>query len=183
MADIGGYNFRQMPNFTPEQMELFKSQFQHLMPGSFTSRLAGGDQSLFDEMEAPAMKQFGQMQGQLGSRFSGMGMGARRGSGFKNTMNQATSDFASQLQQQRMGLQRNAIQDLMGMSNTLLGQKPYENFLQPKKKSFLETLFTEGLPVFGQAWGQSGGQGQQGSMGGQGGGADWMKLAMMAGLL
>ena len=49
-------------------------------------------------MEAPALKQFSGLQGNLASRFSGMGSGARRSSGFQNTSNQAASDFAQQLQ-------------------------------------------------------------------------------------
>jgi hypothetical protein len=153
MADVGGYNMRQMPNFTPEQMDLFKSMFSNVGPGSYLSRLAGGDQALFEQMEQPAQRQFAQQQGQIASRFSGMGQGAQKGSGFQNTMNQASQDFSSQLQQNRMGLQKDALNDLMNMSNSLLNQRPYENFLQPKKKSFLETLFTQGLPMLGQAYG------------------------------
>lgn len=189
MAEVGGYNMRQMPNYTPEQMDLFKSLFSNVGPGSYLSRLAGGDQALFDQIEQPAKRQFGEQQGQIASRFSNSGMGARRGSGFNNSMNQASQDFSSQLQQNRMGLQKDALSDLMNMSNQLLGQKPYNNFLQPKKKSFLETLFTEGLPMFGQAAGNMQGMGgqqqqQQGGAGGNSaGGAEWMKLLPLLAML
>ena len=43
-------------------------------------------------------------------------MGARRGSGFQNSQNQITSDFAQDLQANRQNLQRQAIQDLRGLA-------------------------------------------------------------------
>ena len=128
-----GYKKGMMQQFTPEQMQLFQQLFGHVGPESYLSRLAGGDQSLFGEIEAPALKQFGQLQGQLGSRFSGMGTGGQKSSGFQNTMNAAAQDFAGQLQSQRQSLQQQALQDLMGFSNQLLGQKPYEQFLTQKQ--------------------------------------------------
>lgn len=138
-----GYKAGQLQQFTPEQMQLFQSLFSQVAPGSYTSRLAGGDESLFQEMEAPALRQFAGLQGNIASRFSGMGgLGSRRSSGFQNTMNQAASEFAQDLQSKRQGLQRQAIMDLMGISSELLGQRPYEKFLVPKqqKPSFWQQL-------------------------------------------
>jgi len=130
-----GYRAGQMQQFTPEQMELLQQMMDQVGPGSYLGRLAGGDQSMFEEMEAPAMKQFQGLQGDIASRFSGQGMGGRHGSGFSNTMNQATSDFAQNLQSQRMNMRNQAIQSLMGMSNNLLGQRPYEKFMTKKDQS------------------------------------------------
>jgi hypothetical protein len=138
-----GYQSGQMQQFTPEQMQLFQSLFGHLGEGSYLSRLAGGDQSFFDEVEAPAKRQFSGLQGNLASRFSGMGTGARNSSGFQNTATQASSDFAQDLQSRRQGLQRQAITDLMGMGNQLLGQRPYEQFLT-KKPDFLSKILGAG---------------------------------------
>lgn len=142
-----GYKQGQLTNFTPEQMDLFQSLFSQVSPDSNTGRLANGDQSIFDQMEQPALKQFNELQGGLASRFSGSGggngpMSSRRSSGFQNVSNQAATDFASQLQGNRQNLQRQAIQDLMSMSQTLLNQKPYENFkIAPEqKKSFLDQI-------------------------------------------
>lgn len=135
-----GYKIGQLQQFTPEQMDLFKSLFGHVGQGSYLSRLASGDEGLFEEMERPALRQFSGLQGNLASRFSGMGMGARRSSGFQNTMNQAASDFAQDLQSRRQDLQRQAIGDLLGMGQQLLGQRPYEQFLLPKEKSWWEKL-------------------------------------------
>lgn len=139
-----GYQSGKLNNFTPEQMQLFQGLFSQLGEGSFLQRLAGGDQSMFEQMEAPAMRQFQQLQGQNASRFSGMGMGARKGSGFSNYQNQATSDFAQDLSSQRMNLQRQALHDLMNMSSMLMGQRPFENYLMPEKPSFMDQLMDIG---------------------------------------
>lgn len=138
-----GYSQGQIQNYTPEQMRLFESLFSNLGPDSFLSKLSKGDQSTFDQIEAPAMRQFQGLQGQLASRFSGMGMGGRHSSGFQNASNQAASDFAQSLQSKRTDLQRNALKDLMGMSNELLGQRPYQQFLtedQEEEKPFWQKI-------------------------------------------
>ena len=136
-----GYRQGQIANYSPEQMDLFKSLFGQVGPDSYLSKLAGGDQETFNQIEAPALRQFGALQGNIASRFSGGGtFGSRRSSGFQNTMAGESSDFAQQLQSQRQGLQRQALQDLMGISDSLLNQRPYQTFLTPKKKSFLQEL-------------------------------------------
>jgi hypothetical protein len=137
--------------FTPEMMELFKSMFSHVGPDSYLGKIAGGDESVFNDIEAPAMKQFSGLQGNLASRFSGMGgTGSRKSSGFQNTMNQAGADFASQLQSQRHGLKRQAIMDLAGISNSLLGQQPYGLIKKEDKgNSWLENFLGGTLPILG----------------------------------
>jgi hypothetical protein len=155
-----GFQMGQIQQFTPEQMNLFQSMFGQLGPNSFLSKLAGGDQGMFEQLEAPAMRQFQGLQGDIASRFSGMGMGSRKGSGFSNTLNQATSDFAQDLQSKRMGLQRQALMDLMGMSSDLLQQRPYETFLTEKPKPWWQQLLgtiaggaAQGLGSGGSLWG------------------------------
>jgi len=156
-----GYQRGQLAQFTPEQMDLFQSLFGQVGPGSYLSRLAGGDQDIFSQIEAPALQQFGALQGNLASRFSGMGgVGARRSSGFQNTASQASSDFAQQLQSQRQGLQRQALLDMLGISQSLLNQRPYEQFLTPKQKPFWQELLSglsggisSGAGALGGLWG------------------------------
>ncbi len=134
-----GYRKGQLNQFTPEQTQLFEQMFGQVSPDSYLSRLSQGDEELFNEMEAPALKQFSGLQGGIASRFSQGGggpgaMSSRRSSGHQNTQTAAASDFAQQLQSNRQTLQRQAIQDLMGLSNQLLGQRPTEQFLSPKKQ-------------------------------------------------
>jgi hypothetical protein len=148
----GGFKTGQMQQFTPEQMQLFQQMFGHLGPDSFLGRLAGGDQSQFEEMEAPAWQDFQAGLGQLGSRFAGMGSGSMKSSGFKNTGTAAASQFAQQLQGNRMNVRNNAIESLMNMSNNLLQQKPYENFVTEKKPSWLESMFGSLLGAGGSAF-------------------------------
>lgn len=150
-----GYKAGALQQFSPEQMQLFQQLFSNVGPDSYLSRLAGGDESIFKEIEAPAFRQFQELQGDIGSRFSNMGMGARRGSGFQNSANQQSSDFAMQLQSQRQGLQQQAIKDLMGLSSELLGQRPFERTLTEKSKPWWQeaaTAFSGGL---GQGLGRS----------------------------
>jgi hypothetical protein len=131
-----GYKAGKVQNFTPEAIQLLQSLYQHVGPESQTAKLAGGDEETFRQIEAPAMKQFQGFQGQMASRFSGMGMGgARNSSGFQNTANQASSDFAMQLQSQRQQLMSQAIKDLMGMSHSLMNEQPYETNLIKKDQS------------------------------------------------
>lgn len=148
-----GYKDFAIQQYDPRQMQLHEQGFAHVAPDSFTSRLAMGDQSAFSEMEEPALRQFGELQGGLASRFSGMGMGGRNSSGFQNTMTAAGQDFASQLQSQRQGLRRQAILDLMGMSNEILGRRPTERGLvqKPEKQS------SGWGSIFGTAVGAGGG--------------------------
>lgn len=129
-----GYRQGQVNQFTPQQHQLFQQMFGQVGKDSSTYKLAMGDQDQFAQMEAPALRQFSQLQGSLASRFSGMGVGGRKGSSFQNASGQLSSNFAQDLASRRQDLQRQAIQDLMGMSQSLLGQRPYEKFLTPKRE-------------------------------------------------
>jgi len=137
-----GYSYGQLDNYTPQQQQLSNQQFGYVGPESYLSKLAGGDQSQFAQTEAPALRQFSEMQGNIASRFSGMGSGARNSSGFQNTQNSAASNFSQQLQSQRMGYRNQAIQDLMSMSNRILGQKQYDQFLTEKPKPWWQEAAT-----------------------------------------
>lgn len=130
-----GYQEFSMQQFTPEQMQLFSEMFGNLGPDSFLSKLAQGDQSTFDEMEAPAMRQFNEVQGNIASRFSGQGMGSRNSSAFQNATSAASQDFAGQLQANRQNLRKQAIEDLMGFSNQLLNQRPMERGFVAKNRN------------------------------------------------
>ena len=130
-----GYKKGTVQTYPPEFMELLKHLMGQLGPESYLSRLAGGEEGLFNEIEAPAMRQFAGLQGNLASRFSGMGTGARKSSGFQNTMNQATSDFAQDLQSKRQEMQMNAIKEMLGMGSSLLSNNnPYQTTLVPKNR-------------------------------------------------
>lgn len=151
-----GYKAGQIQKFTPEMMQLFQQLFGHTGPDSYLSRLASGDEDLFNEIEAPAMRQFQGTLGGIASKFSGMGSGARRSSGFQNATSSAASNFAQELQSQRQGLQRQGLNDLFSLSNTLLGQNPYEQFLTEKKPSFWESVGGDFASSFAKQGGKAG---------------------------
>lgn len=146
-----GYKAGRLQNFTPEMMQLFQQMIEQLGPESFLSKLAGGDPEMFAEMEAPALRQFNEVLGGIGSKFSGMGSGARRSSGFQNVTSAAGSNFAQELQAKRLGLQQEGIQDMMSYANQLLSQRPYEQYLTKKqhKPSFLDQVLGAGKDVLG----------------------------------
>jgi hypothetical protein len=138
-----GYNLGRLQNFTPEQSNLFQQLFSQVSPDSYLSKLSQGDESAFGELEAPAMRQFQDVLGQLGNRFTEFAPGAmssQKGSGFKNAGGQLASGFAQDLHSQRMGIKRQALMDLMGISESLLGQRPQEQFLTQKPKPFWQEL-------------------------------------------
>lgn len=149
-----GYDLGNIGQFTPQQMDLFKQLFSQVGPQSYLGQLASGDQGVYEQMEAPAMRQFAQLQGNIASRFSGQGLGGRKSSAFQNAQSSAASDFAQQLASQRQQLQRQAISDLFGLSGQLLGQRPYEQFLiqqqfEEEGPNFLQKLLGGAAPVAG----------------------------------
>lgn len=151
-----GYKVSRVQTYTPEQMNLFRSMFGNVGPDSYLGRLAAGDQDMFSQLEAPAMRQFNELAGNLGARFSGASgsrmTGGRKSSGFQNAGSQAAADFAQQLQSQRMGLQRQALLDLAGMQHQLLGQNPYATQLvQKQQKQGWGGLIGTGLGAVGGA--------------------------------
>lgn len=152
-----GYGAGKLEQFTPEQQQLFQQMFSQVGPDSFLSRLSQGDESLFSQLEQPAMRQFSQLQGNTAARFSrggGQGsLGAYKSSGFRNELGQQGSDFAQQLQGNRLQMRQQALMELLGLSQNLLGQRPYENFLYEKPEkdntSFLSKLMAGALPLAG----------------------------------
>ncbi len=147
-----GYSKGQLNQFTPEQMQLFQQLFSNVGPESFLSRLGMGEEGGFEQAEAPAWKQFAQAQGELGSRFSQLApgaMSAQKGSGFQNQAGQLGSDFAMNLASRRQDLQRQALMDLMGISQSLLGQRPYERGLFEKQQHQPSTSSQFGMSALG----------------------------------
>lgn len=138
-SNMAGYKTRQVSNFTPEMMSLFQSLLGGAQGGAgggldFLSKLASGDEDTFAQAEAPAYSAFNKSLGQIGSRFSQFG--AQDSSAFQNAVSGAGSDLAEKLQGQRLGLQQGAIDRLLGLSTSLLGQRPFDNVLEPKDEGF-----------------------------------------------
>ena len=174
-----GYKAGALQQYTPEQLKLLQHTMGFVGPDSYLSRLAGGDEELFNEMEAPALRQFNQLQGNIASRFSGGGggqgaMSSRRSSAFQNATTSAASNFAQELQSKRQDLMRQAIRDLTGISSELLEKRPFERTLTEKPKKWWE----EPLSAFTNSAAKSAGESLFG--GGGGGGGGMQQAAMLA---
>lgn len=162
-SGLKGTGYRQISTPTMNQNQTQLTDLLHSLlggsEGGFAKglgslgKMAGGDQSYYDQMEAPALRQFGQLQGSLASRFSGMGSGARSSSGFQNTMGEAGADLAERLQGNRMNYQQQALQQLMDLSDSLLNRRTFETSLIPKKKPFWQELSSSAAHGVGQGLG------------------------------
>lgn len=144
---IAGYKTASLSTLSPDQERLFSLLFSGAAPGlssglqNLSSLAGGGSPEYWEQLEKPALRQFGALQGNIASRFSGMGSGARKSSGFQNAMSGAATDFAERLQSQRLQLQQDAISKLLGLGNSLLGRQTRENFLVKSPwLSFFESL-------------------------------------------
>ncbi len=138
MGAPSGYRQGQLQKYGPQEMNLHNQLAGMAKPDSYLSRLAGGDEELFNQIEAPALRQFGQLQSATASRFSGVQpgeMSGRRGSGFQNTLGGQQQEFSERLQANRMGLQHQAIGDLRDLIDQLLERNnPKQNYLVPKRE-------------------------------------------------
>lgn len=145
-----GYSQFSIANKTPQQMGLFETGANALQGGfpqvlqQMLQMAQGGTPESWAQAEAPALRQFGQLQGNIASRFSGMGSGARKSSGFQNTQNAAASDLSEKLQSNRMGLQNQATQQLMDLYQNLMGQDLQHTGLVQKQKPWWQD-FLSGL--------------------------------------
>lgn len=93
----------------------------------FLTRLLSGDQSIFQELEAPALRQFQQeiLPG-LAERFTGIGQGAQGSSGYQQALGQAGARLAQDLAGQRAQYRMSALDRLMSQAGQTLQQRPYD---------------------------------------------------------
>lgn len=141
-----GYNQIKLPTKSPEQMDIF-SQLSSGSGGNIQSILKqlqglsdGGDEDYWSQLEAPALRQFDKRQGDIASRFSGMGMGGRRSGAFQTAVGNENTDLQERLSAQRLGIQGNARNQLMELYRSLLGENLSDSGLTPKPQSFLKQL-------------------------------------------
>lgn len=161
-----GYNEFSVNQYTPEAQDVYQQLHGDITnPDNYLRRLTQGDEEAFNEIEAPAFRQFNALQGGLASRFSGQGMGSRRSSGFQNESSAAASNFAQDLASRRGDLMRNAYRDLSEMSNMFLQNKPYETGLVEKPQHQMSTASQYGLAGINAA-GQIAGGAAKGFFGG-----------------
>lgn len=150
-----GYSQGRLQNATPEQMELLKYLQGLIGPESDIGKRLSGNEEYLKTLEKPAWRNFQEVQSAFGNKFSSLGLG---NSGAAQAMKSRTGrEFSENLAAQRQTLQRQAVQDLMGISNQLLGYSPYENFLveNPKgARSGFENLIGTIMPILATIFGK-----------------------------
>lgn len=157
------YQQLQVSTKDPRAMELYGQISQALSPhlGGAVQGLgqlaAGGTPEQWQQLEAPALRQYQQLVGGIGARYSGLGMGAQKSSAFQNELSGSAADLAERLQGQRMGLQQNALNQLLSLYQSLIGADTFENAFLPKKKPFWQELIGSLAPGVGAAGSQFGG--------------------------
>lgn len=129
--------------FRPEQ-----EQFQQMLLGKmggptnsgmdFLQQILSGDESAFQDFEAPIKRQFEQeVVPGIAERFAGMGSGgAMSSSGFNQTMARSGRELSQNLAQLRSGLKMGALQQLQGMMGQGM-QRGKENMYDPGSMGFV----------------------------------------------
>lgn len=126
------------------------------------------DPEFFNKFEAPALRQFEEMGGELGNRFASMGSGGATGStGFRNMLGREAQNLSTNLAAQRGQMQQNAVPQMLGyaqqpVSNyqTMMQQalQPTQNVYQPASSGLVGGILPGISSGFGQGYGQKWGQ-------------------------
>lgn len=138
-----GFGMYSLPTMGGGQADIYnmlKGQFQGGAGDVYQNLLsmAKGDQGMFEQLEAPAMRQFQQQIAPgIASRYAGSGISGS--SGMQNALASAGGNLAQDLQAQRMGLMRQSMQDVLHLGNTLLGT-PTQQFGLYQKENMLRDL-------------------------------------------
>jgi hypothetical protein len=159
------YKSVQLPRLSPEQKQLFSSVMGGATPGitgglGQLSQLAGGGSPEFwEQMEAPFWRDYEKALGATSARFGQLAPGAmdaRRSSAFQHALGGQAGELAENLRSQRLGLQQNAINQLLGLYGNLIGTQQFDSGFVPRKKSFWQELLGGFAPGFGQGLGTFG---------------------------
>lgn len=134
---ISGQQYVQIPNFDAGQQQLYQGGINAANQGGgfqstidFLQKLAGGDESSFSQLEAPAYRAYEKNIGSLANRFAGYG--ALDSSSFRNAAQEQASTMGENLASQRMGIQDQATQRLLQLFQGLLQQKPTSSGYLPE---------------------------------------------------
>lgn len=156
-----GAGFREYLFGTPESYVSIPGRqqlYQQMLAGTrqglpqgydFINRLLSGDQSIFQELEAPALRQFSeQIVPQLAERYTAFGEGGQGSSAYQQQLAAAGSRLAQDLAGQRAGYRMSALDRLMQQAGQTMQATPYD--LVPRTPGLLESglgALTRALPA------------------------------------
>lgn len=105
----------------------------------YLQNILGGSPEFFESFQKPARRAFEQQTlPSIAERFtSSLGEGAQRSSAFGQQLGQAGRDLEENLFSQRLGMQGNALNQLMQLLGPALAQRQYE-YEEPRKPGYLE---------------------------------------------
>lgn len=148
---VPGYNVSQLGLLDPQQQQIFQSLAGSLGGGlgpllGMLQEQAMGRGQAFEPGEQAATKFFRE---QVTPRIAEQqtAMGGARTSGMLNRLQEAGTGLAEQLAMNRQQLQQQAMQNLLGLSQNILGTKTQQQFFTP-------TRGTQLLHLLGQLLGQ-----------------------------
>lgn len=115
-------------------------QFQQ--GNEFLNRLFN-DQSFFENIEAPALRQFNeQIAPDIANRFASMGSGGSMGStAFRNQINREGANLAQNLSAQRTGMQQAALPQTYAAA-----QQPFSNLMQMYQQALGQPMMNQYQP-------------------------------------
>src|ERR1044071_6394499 len=151
-----GYSQYSLPTMGADQKHVYdmlRSQFQAGAGDVYQKLfgLAGGKSDMFEQLEAPALRQF-QQQIAPGIAARSSGSGISNSSGMQNAIAGAGANLAENLQAQRMGLMERSMQNVLGLGDRLLGTQTQQFGLVQK-----ENILRDIMQLLGSAGSQIGG--------------------------
>ena len=204
--NVTGYKAHQIQNYTPQAMKFYEDYMDKIGGGAmkgadYYTKIAAGDQSVFDEIEKPAYNAYEKQIGALGNRFSHLG--ALDSNYFENATAGAGRELQENLASKRTELRQKAIDTLMNQSSALLDKKPFETVYEKEKDpnewmnvlssmgpEFMELFQSLGLGGDGSGGGMGnagakgvGGVGENKGKGGSGSNIDWGKTGVDAAMV
>ena len=134
------------PIYNPQQEQLLNTALgglqQQLPLGLQNLRnILGGDEETFESFFAPARRNFEQKTlPSIAERFTGMlGEGSQRSSAFGQQLGEAGKSLEEDIFSQRIGMQQDALMQLLQLMSPALAQREYE-YTTPRQAGFLENL-------------------------------------------
>jgi hypothetical protein len=139
---------KKLPTMSDQQGELFKSLLGSLQGGNnqamnLLQQYLNPQSDIYQNFEKPYLQQFEQETvPMLAERFAGAGAqgGALSSSGFGQALSSAGSNLQTGLAQMKSGMQRQSIQDILGMNQMALGTSPFSYLQKPASAGFLPQL-------------------------------------------
>jgi hypothetical protein len=137
---FGQFSMQTMGPGQSQIYDLIRGQFQGGAGDVYKNLLsmASGDQGMFQQLEAPALRQFQQQIAPgIASRYAGSGISGS--SGMQNSLAAAGGNLAENLQSQRMNLMQQSMHDVLSLGNTLLAS-PDRQYGLYQKQNMLRDL-------------------------------------------